>query len=89
MKFSQDMYEEEIIAVIRDHGQRVGVEAEVEVEVEAGAATPPLFIYMPFQVTHSPTQPPPKLVESYNANWFLGIRKVYAFVTAMDESVGQ
>ena len=38
---------------------------------------------MPFQVTHSPIQPPPRLVESYtNQSWFLGVRKVFAFVTA-------
>lgn len=74
MKFSQDMYEDEILSVIHDHP----------------AAEAPLFVYMPFQVTHSPIQPPPRLVESYtNQSWFLGVRKVFAFVTAMDESVGR
>ena len=64
-------------------------EDEIISVIEMHPVDRPLFIYMPFQVTHSPIQPPPKLVESYNASWFLGIRKVYAFVTAMDESVGQ
>ena len=41
-------------------------EAEIIDVIERHPQTKPLFVYMPFQVTHSPIQPPPRtLLASY------------------------
>jgi arylsulfatase I/J len=64
-------------------------EDEIISVIEMHPVDRPLFIYMPFQVTHSPIQPPPRLVQAYNSSMFLGQRKVFAFVTALDESIGR
>ena len=72
--FSQDMYETEIISIIRGHD-----------------LSEPLFAYMAFQLVHSPIQVAKRFVDLYDAaqHPFLGLRKAWGFVSALDESIGR
>ena len=72
--FSQDMYEAEIVKIIGAHPLDV-----------------PLFLYMAFQLVHSPIQVPKRFIDLYDKEKlpFLGLRKAWGFVSALDESIGR
>jgi Mn2+/Fe2+ NRAMP family transporter len=72
--FSQDMYEAEARNLIASHD-----------------LASPLFLYLAFQLVHGPIQTPKRFVNLYDAatHPFLGLRKVWGFVTALDESIGR
>lgn len=72
--FSQDMYEAEIVKIIGAHPLDV-----------------PLFMYMAFQLVHSPIQTPKRFIDLYDKERFpfLGLRKAWGFVSALDESIGR
>jgi hypothetical protein len=48
-------------------------------------------LYLAFQLVHGPIQTPKRFVNLYDAatHPFLGLRKVWGFVTALDESIGR
>jgi arylsulfatase B len=73
-RFSQEIHEEEILRVLAEHPLEV-----------------PLLLYMGFQLVHSPIQVPKRFVDLYSTRDlpFLGARKVYGFVSALDESIGR